>query len=220
MLGKRSPFRAKRRQHGVVLVLALIVLVALTLAALAMTRSVFTSNMIAGNLAFQQATTNSADAGVEAAIAWLEANNGQTTSSTATTCASGSGSTVLACDQTARGYVSVRQDPTAGQTWDNFWTSSIIANSYNYTLPSADAAGNTVSYVIQRMCNSRNMDASNTSNDCSASPSSTGGTCAGGSSCDAQRVNLYSVSQIYYRITVQVQGPRNTKSYVQAMVAM
>ncbi|MCJ0765188.1 pilus assembly PilX family protein [Variovorax terrae] len=209
-----------RRQGGVVLVLALIVLVALTMAAVALTRSVYTSNMIAGNLAFQQSATNSADAGVEAAVTWLQTNNGAASSTTATTCSTSVGSTVLACDQASYGYIAHRQDPASGTTWADFWTNTLTASGSNYskTLP-ADSAGNTVSYVIQRMCTGAG-DASNTSIDCSSSPTSSGGTCAGGSSCDAQRVNLFSTSQVYYRITVQVLGPRNTRSYVQAMVAM
>ena len=59
------------RQRGVVLIIALIALVIMTLAALAMIRSVDTSNLIAGNMAFQQAATHSGDSGIEAAITWL-----------------------------------------------------------------------------------------------------------------------------------------------------
>ena len=65
----------RARQAGVVLMMALIVLVAMTLAGIALVRSVDTSNIIAGNLAFKQAATNSGDTGVEAAAAWLAANS-------------------------------------------------------------------------------------------------------------------------------------------------
>ena len=66
-------------QAGVVLMMALIVLVAMTLAGIALVRSVDTSNIIAGNLAFKQAATNSGDTGIEAAAAWLNANSGALT---------------------------------------------------------------------------------------------------------------------------------------------
>ena len=56
------------RQGGVVLVVALIILVALMLGGIALVRSVGTTNIIAGNLAFQQAATQSGEAGTEAAI--------------------------------------------------------------------------------------------------------------------------------------------------------
>lgn len=203
-------------QRGVVLVLALIVLVALTLAALALTRSTYTSSVIAGNLAFQQAATNSADQGVESAIAWLENNYTATTSSTATTCATGS--TVLACDQKTWGYMARRQDPSAGQDWQAFWNDNLNSSGYVRTM-SADTAGNTVSYVIQRLC-SANGNSSDLSNECTVAATATSSSCTGGSSCDSQKVNLNSVSQVYYRITVRVAGPRNTQSFVQSVVAL
>ncbi len=58
-----------RSQRGVILIITLIVLVAMTLASIAMVRSVDTSTVIAGNLAFKQSATASGDAGLEAAIA-------------------------------------------------------------------------------------------------------------------------------------------------------
>ncbi|KGM40667.1 hypothetical protein JY96_13150 [Aquabacterium sp. NJ1] len=195
--------------------MALIVLVALTLAGLALTRSVYTSNAIAGNVAFQQAATHAADRGIEEAIAWLEANNGQANSTTALTCTEPQSSTVLACDQTARGYIAHRQDPS-GESWATFWDQTLDGQA---KLLGVDDAGNSVSYVIQRMC-LKAGDSQATGNDCATSPVASDSTCSGGSSCDAQKVNLASVSQVYYRITVKVTGPRNAQSYVQSMVAL
>lgn len=207
----------RQSQRGIVLVMALIVLVAMTLAALALVRSVYTANIIAGNLAFQQAATHSADAGIEAAVTWLEANNGVTTSTTASACTPNT-LPVLACNQTTYGYLASRQDPdtTSKQSWSQFWTSNLNSSAKSL---STDSAGNTVSYVIQRMCSIAG-DAQDTGNDCSTSPTYTAGTCAGGSSCDSQRDNLAGISQVYYRITVRVVGPRNTQSFTQAIVAM
>lgn len=208
---------AQHAQRGIVLLMALIVLVALTLAGLALTRSVYTSNIIAGNLAFQQAATHAADRGIEDAVAWLEANNGQTTSATATACISAQSSTVLACDQADHGYIAHRQDPS-GESWASFWDNNFAGNNMAKSL-GADDAGNSVAYIIQRMC-TLTGDAQATGNDCASSPVASDSTCSGGSSCDAQKVNLASVSQVYYRITVKVTGPRNTQSYVQSMVAL
>jgi len=204
-------------QQGIVLIMALIVLVAMTLAAIALVRSVYTANVIAGNLAFQQAATHSADAGVEAAVAWLEDNNGKTTSSTATACTP-STLPVLACDQTTYGYLANRQDPdtTSQESWRQFWDDHLNSSAKSLT---ADGAGNTVSYVIQRMCTLAG-DAQSTGNDCTTSPHASAGTCAGGSSCDSQKDNLAGISQVYYRITVKVVGPRNTQSFTQAIVAL
>ncbi|MFY9811918.1 pilus assembly PilX family protein [Aquabacterium sp.] len=211
-----SKFAQTRHQsRGIVLIMALIVLVAMTLGAVALVRSVYTSNVIAGNLAFQQSATHSADAGVEAAIVWLENNNGQLASSTATACTPNT-LPVLACNQTAYGYLAIRQDPTGSESWSKFWTNQLAANAKTLT---ADNAGNTVSYVIQRMC-SLPGDAQSTGNECATSPRASAGTCAGGSSCDSQKDNLAGVSQVYYRITVKVVGPRNTESFTQTIVAL
>lgn len=211
--------RPRTTQRGIVLIMALIVLVAMTLAALALVRSVYTANIIAGNLAFQQSATHSADAGVEAAVTWLENNNGRVTSTTAADCNPNT-LPVLSCNQTAYGYLASRQDPSIGtsgqESWDKFWSSTLNGSAKTLAV---DSAGNTVSYVIQRMCSSAG-DAQDTGNDCSTSPTYTAGTCAGGSSCDSQRDNLAGISQVYYRITVRVVGPRNTQSFTQAIVAM
>ena len=214
MLTTHSIHRRSKRhsQRGIAMIVAMIVLVAMTLGAVALTRSVFTSNLIAGNLAFQKAATTSTDIGVENAIAWLETKGSLTT----TSCASGT--LVLACDDKNNGYSASQQDPAAGETWADFWKSRLDANGYVKTL-TKDDAGNTASYVIQRMCNTQG-DPGGSGIVCSTSPNSTGGTCAGGSSCDTQGINLFSVSQVYYRITVRVQGPNNTTSFVQAMVVM
>ncbi|HEX2011423.1 MAG TPA: PilX N-terminal domain-containing pilus assembly protein, partial [Roseateles sp.] len=67
-----SRYPKPERQRGVVLLLSLIVLAAMSLAAIGLMRSVLISNRVAGNLAFQQSATQSADVGLETAIAWLE----------------------------------------------------------------------------------------------------------------------------------------------------
>lgn len=189
------------RQRGVVLMITLIVLVAMTLAAIALVRSTDTTNLIAGNLAFQQAATNSGDQGTEAAIAWLEQNNS---------------GTYLHSDHNTSGdrlgYSASRQDPVPGQTWENFWN-MVLSNQSISLAP--DAAGNTVSYVIQRMCQ---LSGAPTSGAGCAVSSATATTV--GNSEDAGTVVLQYSSQVFYRITSRIVGPRNTVSFVQTIVAM
>lgn len=207
--------QSHRSQHGVVLILALIVLVALTLAAVALTRSVGTSNTVAGNLAFQQAATHSADVGVETAVKWLEDNV-----NAVGVCASGS---TVTCDQTAQGYLATRADPASGQTWAEFWTTKLATNAKS--LDKDATTGNTVRYVIHRMCPATG-EANVGTNICATSPRATAGSCPGGTSCTGgggrggTGSNVDSPKQTYYRITVVVDGPRNTQSMVQAMVAI
>lgn len=186
------------KQRGVVLMITLIVLVAMTLAGIALMRSVDTTNMIAGNLAFQQAATNSGDAGTEAAIAWLEANNSGTT---------------LHAHSIANGYSAQRQDPTPGQSWDAFWNAVLAAQSV--TLP-ADVTGNVVSYSIQRLCNAVG-DPTSASTGCAVS---TTATTSSGNSMGAGTIALQYSSARYYRITSRIAGPRNTVSYIQTIVTM
>src|SRR5471032_278355 len=82
-----------RRQRGVVLLIALIVLVAMTLAGIGMMRSIDAGTLVAGNIGFREAAVATADTGVEAARTWLLAN-----------------STSLNTDNTTAGYYSTRQD--------------------------------------------------------------------------------------------------------------
>jgi Tfp pilus assembly protein PilX len=199
----------QRAQRGVVLIIALVVLVAMTLAAIALVRSVDTSNLIAGNMAFQQAATHSADLGMETAISWLDANKAALKVG---------GIPVLEEDDTTNGYIAGGSDlmPDATknppQTWDNYWTQSLAANSKALA---ADSAGNTVSYVIHRMCKNAGSQTGGAS--CVASPAISS---AGGNNEEAGDKQLNAPSSVFYRITVRVAGPRNTVSYVQSMLSL
>jgi hypothetical protein len=219
----RRTFAAPRaKQRGVVLFIALIVLVAMTLAGIAAVRSVDTTNQIAGNLAFKQATAMGGEAAIESARTWLLT---QTTNS-------------LQADSPTNGYYSFA--PTSGAGVEPDWTpgcgnatacfsSASTAGStppWRWTTPPAKDlyngpdpnTGNYVYYVIQRMCN-QTGDPNNVGSGITCYSSLSSG--AGGpdkSSRGAGSQNLNGFAQYYYRVTVQVIGPRNTVSYIQAMV--
>ena len=210
-----AAFRAAQR--GFSLIVALIALAIMALAAVSLMRTVSTSTLVSGNLAFEQAAVTGADVGVEAAIAWLEANTGQAASSSATSCSSG-GSTVLACNQLTRGYLAVRKDPSSTQSWADLWKDLVDNFGVVPVKQTKDAAENTAAYVIQRMCSATGDPSS--LNGCSSAPSSA--YCGGSKTLDSNTGagNLACVSPTYYRITVQVLGPRGTTAYIQAMVAL
>lgn len=183
-------------QRGAVLFIALIVLVAMSLAGIALIRSVDTTNLIAGNLAFKQNATHGGDWGLEQGRAWLQAQV----------------ATALYNDVPGRYYASMQTgadftntDPSKPDfDWSN--------NSFN---AGPDPAGNPeVRYVIHRMCdlagNPGSVNCVRTTTG-GTSDSTKGGATYGGAA-------LPSTSQIYYRITARVTGPRNTVSYVQMMV--
>jgi Tfp pilus assembly protein PilX len=199
LINHHTPGATPLCQRGISLMMSMIVLVALSLAGIALMRSVDTSTVIAGNLAFQQSATMSGDVGTETAIAWLESNNSGTT---------------LQQSIFAQGYAASRQDPGSTQSWDAFWTS--VLSGQSVTLTTDTTTGNTVSYAIQRLCNAAG-DPVSPSVDCAVPQTS--GTTAGSSKGSGVVALLYN-SQIYYRITTRIAGPRNTVSYVQTIVSL
>jgi Tfp pilus assembly protein PilX len=192
----------RSRARGAVLFIALIVLVAMTLAGIAIMRSVDTATLIAGNLAFKQGTVASSDNGIEQAYQWLIANRA-----------------ALSLDNLPQGYNSGYATPvwtTAGA-----WADSVTVGT--------DAAGNTISYVIHRMCNCADTLYNGTSatcpqgNQCALdNPTGTGTPPppAQGESFSVGSPGYLQDPRVYYRITVRSQGPRNTVSYIQSMVAV
>jgi type IV pilus assembly protein PilX len=184
------------RQHGVVLLIALIVLVAMSLAGVALIRSVDTTVTVAGNLAFSQSAVQSADSGIVAAAKWLEDNNG--------------GPTLSTTDE-SRGYFSA--PPTREPDWHDIanWTgNSVVLNSGN-----ADASGNVVRYVIHRMC--LTPDSSWNGNQCGRFP--TRSSREGGSQTTTSPP-FEGPPMLFYRITTRVDGPRNTVSVIQSTVLL
>jgi type IV pilus assembly protein PilX len=200
----------KQKQNGVVIIVALIVLVAMTLGGIALIRSMDSTTMIAGNMAYQQTTIASADAGIESAIVWLETKKS---------------GIVLQQNFTDVGYTASTAALLANQNGEVFWNA--FSNSGICILPRngdvctqapgiPDSAGNIISFMIQRICTgtgARNGNACATSQ---MTASTTDGESQG-----AGEDSLAPVSNnFYYRITARVTGPRNTVSYIQAIVSM
>lgn len=190
----------RKRQRGVVLFLSLIVLVALMLGGLALFRSVDTGILVAGNVALQKSATRSGDAGAEAAIAWLQANSG------------------APLYNDAAGYIAAGlANPKAGnQTWAQYWDT--LVGAYTPVTLQADAAGNTSSYLIQRLCNltGRAYSAGPPPVECIEPPPSG----SSGSGKGAGNIELTHPSKVYYRITVRTAGPKNSISFIQTTVLM
>ena len=207
-----------RRQRGVVLMISLIILVALSIAGIALVRSVDTTNVIAGNLAFQQAATRAADAGTEDAIVNVLQNPG------------GLSTVELQSDHTGatgRGYVaSMADNPANAAAWDALWRATINPNPIaTPTAPRSciervcslpvDAAGNCVSYTIQRMC----AQAGDPRLDATGCIRATRKMAGEGEDISAGRKPLSQITQYYYRVTTRVVGPRNTTSFIQTIIA-
>jgi type IV pilus assembly protein PilX len=199
MLRDAAPARAVRpgigaRQQGIALFVALIVMVALGLVAVALIRSVDTTTSVVGNLGFRQASILPASRAVEEAVAALFEPPYVIADKDA--------------DDVAHNYFASIQAgadrngvPRALQTLADYPSAA-------RTLP--DDAGNTVRYVIERVCNAAG-EATPTRCDLVA-PAPIVGTTTG----ESNRVELPRIP--LYRLTVRVDGPRNTVSFAQAML--
>jgi len=199
------------RQRGVVLFIALIVMVAMSLAAIALMRSVDTTSAVIGNLAFRQASILPANYAIEDAAAGLfnDANP-----------ANVARIADVRVDTPTQNYYSTHNQ-TAG--WDDQFgvptplqtKSAAAALARKQT----DGAGNTITYVTERMCNPN-------------APTVPADKAAAGTWCDMMppkqspgtTINdpmaaLLS-AQPFYRVTVRVDGPpgTNTVSFAQAML--
>ena len=214
ILFKPTPIK---RQRGVVLFFALISLLAIMLAAVALVRSVDTNTIIAGNLAFQQAATRSADAGTEAAITWLAAIETANASKNVLI----DSNHPFNQNAATNGYYA-STDPAKSLTppmiapytsvfnWDN--TDSMA-------LAAADSSGNSTRYIIQRECRTAGVGAKDAN--CLFSSATVDNNnqnirlpqdICNGPGCPAAG----QTPQI--RITSRTTGPRNTLSYVQTFV--
>ncbi|MCC7546494.1 MAG: hypothetical protein IT532_01885 [Burkholderiales bacterium] len=196
----RHSYRAfPSKQGGLVLFIALIVLVAMTMAGIGMVRSIDTGTMVAGNLGFKQSAINSAESGLREAYQWLVDNAG------------GGG---LSNTNTGKGYYSSRPANEPDWTDADTWEDAVVL--------APDATGNSVSYVIHRMCTQPdtpyNGANAGVANQCALTASST--MPGAGGSMSVGSYSFAGTPQVYYRITARTQGPRNTESYVQAMVAI
>jgi type IV pilus assembly protein PilX len=210
----RKEFARATQQRGVVLFFALIALVVMSLAAVALIRSVDTSTMIAGNLAFRQSAATSADNGSEAAINWLGAERVAMDLAGKVVYIDITHSSNV--DNPAAGYYSnvrMNSDLTDGTfAWSN--ATSALA------LPDPDASGNTVRYIVERMCRTANVIPQRFN--CLFTPLITGrdgsevilpdGVCSGPGCPLAQGLSPQ------LRITARVTGPKNTVSYIQTFV--
>ena len=187
-------------------------MVAIMLAAVALVRSVDTSAMISGNLAFQQSATASGDGGTETAITWLAGIE-----------AANASMNVLIDDNhpfnannAAMGYFA-SLDPAKSLTastgshfnWDNS-DSRLLAQ---------DSSGNTTRYIIQRMCRTAGIKVKDA------------GCLFSGAQQNNNKQNILLPQEIckgdgcpvagqtpMLRITSRTTGPKNTLSYVQAFV--
>lgn len=184
-----------RREDGVILFVVLIILVVMGLGGAALMRSVEATNQVSGNLAFKIASVHAADVGIEKAVADLPSIvSSSADSKYPSGCSATSGT---GCRYYPLALTVDWNGLPAGINW------SIVQNIS--TTP--DYA---VRYIIDRMC-SGVLPVTDVAGNCKTVAPSNGGTKKAGG------VVFTRAGQVYYRITVRVDGPRATQSYVRAV---
>lgn len=199
---------APGRQRGVVLFIVLIALVAMGLAAVSLMRSADTSNVIAGNMAFKQATIYASDLGVEDAydkLAAIVTTSLEANYPAGCTNACSYYPTLRAPDSrgipTIKEMTAVSPGPGAAIDWTAVPSVALPAELSQYE----------VRYVIDRLCQGPAPVTDVQVNCYNEAPQ-------GGGTKKSLGVVFSTSATVYYRVTVRVLGPRNTLSYVQAVV--
>ncbi len=202
----------KSTQGGVVLFIALIVMVAMSLAAVALMRSVDTTTAVIGNLAFRQASILPANFALEDAAAGVFAD---------ANVAKAARIADVRVDNAAENYFATHSQ-AAG--WDDKYgvpqPLQTSGAAKLLTHKQLDGAGNTITYVIERMCNpdAAHPDAPDNKTSrswCDMEPPKQ----PPGATINDPLAGV-DFKQVYFRVTVRVDGSpgTNTVSFAQAML--
>ena len=190
---RRQLLAGRARPRGVVLFVALIVMVVLALTAVALVRAVDTTTTVAGNLAFREASVLPANAAVEAAVASLFevrtiADNGSDD-------AGRNYFAVLQADEDPRGV------PKALQRIADYPADAQAIH---------DGNGNTVRWIVERMCTQAGPVRAATCE--TTTPRQVLGT----TTAETSRIGLPGLP--LYRLSIRVDGPQGTVAFAQAML--
>lgn len=200
-------FRSPSRSRGAVLAIVLVVLVVMMLGGVSMLRSLDTSALLSGNLAYKRESVNRTSVGLSQAFINMKLPALQSVSDSNVGCSSGTCSNagtwkkynywprLLEAD--SNGVPLILKDKT---TFDATFTAGVVTDSA--------APGSEVRYLIERMCYDY------------GTPNET--MCA--VSDHYERGGSYrqekpgAATLPLYRITIRSDGVRNTQTYAQAIV--
>lgn len=189
----------RRRQSGVVLFIALIVMVALSIAGIALIRSVDSGLSITANLGFRQASIPPSTWAVENAIsAMFEKKDIDD----------------LEKPKLDHNYYPYRYEiKNPGKPEDTYGVpydlQGLTPSNYPVTfVTETDGAGNTIRYVIERMCLDEGPAVAA---NCDMSPPK-----KSEATTNMELVKPDLIRVPFYRVTVRVDGPNNTTTFAQA----
>lgn len=160
-------------------------------------RSVETTNQVSGNLSFKIGTIHAGDYGIEKAITDL--------------------ATIVATSADARypsGCSPASTSPNACRYYPTELAVDSVGIPIGLTWENIQALepspGFKVRYVVDRMCTGT-LPVTDVAANCKTLAATNGGTKKAGA------VVFTSAGQIYYRVTIRVDGPRSTQSYTRAV---
>lgn len=200
--------------------IALLVMVALSLAGIALIRSADTATIVAGNLAFKQSAVNAVDRSIEHAIKALfdpNANPALSNPSIPDRTIHHPERNYFACVRNDAGTDCLRAvDPNGpipeipAVLLTHAAAAAFTAAADPTAVVPDDGAGNITHYVIERMCANAGPALGSNCNLASAGLGADAGT--------QHYEGLVRPGDAYYRVTVRVEGPRNTVAYAQAIL--
>lgn len=203
--------RYRNKQQGVVLVIALIALVAISLAGVALMRSVDTSNVVSGNIAFNETAIQMADVGAEQAYTEILGNLTSNPSSCQfiqANCPNNSAGQFYFYPNISSLNVATKLPNITPLNW---------SDPLAVTLPGDTAASYSIQYIIERMCGNVVTGSTATPGDNTANSQETAtfAKCRAAPLYDSNGNPSIGTGKLFYRITVQVTGPRNTRGLAQ-----
>lgn len=195
--------RAAARQRGVVMIVTLLALVIMLIGSVALMRSFNTSLFMSGNLAFKRDLVNQAE---RASAVVLPQLTGGALSSLAAR-SSNSAALNYSASMLATNDQGI---PNALLNATDFAAAGVASND----IVVADQ-GVTVRYVVDRLCTAAGSEVILGSASCTVGPTPEA---RGGSASEINRATL--PPQVLYRLSVRVDGPRNTQAFFQTTLAL
>ncbi len=206
----RIPSRSVRRESGVVLLFALVLLVILLLSSIALVRSSVNSTLAAGNISFKRDLQMQAGRGIQAAENEFKSGGPLASATTLDSNLASANYSSTMLPSGPNGIPTMLLD-------DSSWTmtgSDISDSSAPITDPVTHktvTTGVTIRYVIDRLCTSTGVITDPSQCVIGQLGQDKGGT--------AWLKKAGGTPQPIYRITVRVLGPHNTQTFVQQLIS-
>lgn len=187
----------RARQRGVALPVVLIILAVMLVSSIYLMKSIHSTSLATGNLAYDATLSQSVDLGLHTGFDWLQAT-------------ARASKVMLNADSPANGYVALTdtsKTPRDAAFWDG--SKSISAPD-----------GSAIEYVIHRLCMARLPydDARNQCVQTAANPMALGSSVAVGSSLAGDTADYAGSPQVHYVITARLRGAKGASVTNQMIV--